>query len=116
MPPPGLLVRRPRALTLRCNPLRIGRDAFLAECAGRGIAAEAGSSAQAVRLREPAPVRELPGFDDGWFAVQDEIAMRVAAALDPAPGNRVLDLCAAPGGKATHLAELMGDEGVVDRL
>jgi 16S rRNA (cytosine967-C5)-methyltransferase len=109
----GFWFAGPAPMTLRCNPLRVGRDAFLAACAARGIAAEPGSSPQAVRLRDPAPVRELPGFEDGWFAVQDETSMAVAAALAPAPGSRVLDLCAAPGGKATHLAELMGDEGLV---
>jgi 16S rRNA (cytosine967-C5)-methyltransferase len=109
----GFWFAGPAPLTLRCNPLRVERDAFLVACAARGIAAEPGASPQAVRLCEPAPVRDLPGFDDGWFSVQDETSMRVAAALAPAPGSRVLDLCAAPGGKATHLAELMGDDGVV---
>ena len=66
---------------------------------------------QAVRLEESASIRELPGYADGWFTVQDQSAMRVASALDPQPGWRVLDLCAAPGGKTTHLAELMGDTG-----
>src|SRR5262249_19202068 len=48
-----------------------------------------------------------------WFAVQDASAMRVASALAPEPGGTVLDLCAAPGGKTTHLAELMDDRGRV---
>ncbi len=109
----GFWFAGPAALTLRCNPLRVERDAFLAACAAKGIDAEPGSLPQAVRLRKPIPVRDLPGFEDGWFSVQDETSMRVAAALAPAPGSRVLDLCAAPGGKATHLAELMADEGVV---
>src|SRR5262249_33850668 len=76
-----------------------------------GVAAEAGEHPQAVRLREPVPIRELPGYDTGWFTVQDESAMRVGTALAPEPGRRVLDLCAAPGGKTTHLAELMRDSG-----
>ena len=109
----GFWFAGPAPLTLRCNPLRVERDVFLAECAAQGIAAEPGSAPQSVRLLDSAPVRELPGFEQGWFAVQDETSMRVAAALAPAPGSRVLDLCSAPGGKATHLAELMGDEGVV---
>ncbi len=109
----GFWFAGPAPLTLRCNPMRIERDAFLAACAAKGIDAEPGSFPQAVRLREPAPVRELPGFADGWFTVQDETSMRVAAALAPTPGSRILDLCAAPGGKATHLAELMRDEGEV---
>jgi 16S rRNA (cytosine967-C5)-methyltransferase len=59
------------------------------------------------------PVRELPGCEEGWFTVQDESAMRVGTALAPEPGRTVLDLCAAPGGKTTHLAELMRDGGRV---
>jgi 16S rRNA (cytosine967-C5)-methyltransferase len=100
-------------LTLRCNPLRVSRDELLAALTRAGFAAEAGEHPQAVRLRESAAVRELPGYDAGWFSVQDESAMRVASALNPAPGWTVLDLCAAPGGKTTHLAELMRDEGRV---
>lgn len=54
-----------------------------------------------------------PGFSEGRFTVQDETSMKAAPLLDPRPGERVLDLCAAPGGKTTHLAELMGGEGLV---
>jgi 16S rRNA (cytosine967-C5)-methyltransferase len=103
----------PAPLWLRCNPLRTSRDAMLEALATAGIEAEAGEHPQAVRLIGHAPVRELPGFEQGWFAVQDQSAMRVASALSPLPGSRVLDLCAAPGGKATHLAELMANQGQV---
>jgi 16S rRNA (cytosine967-C5)-methyltransferase len=54
-----------------------------------------------------------PGFAEGRFTVQDETSMKVAPLLDPKPHERVLDLCAAPGGKTTHLAELMGGKGLV---
>jgi 16S rRNA (cytosine967-C5)-methyltransferase len=54
-----------------------------------------------------------PGFAEGHFTVQDETSMNVAPLLDPKPAERVLDLCAAPGGKTTHLAELMGGQGRV---
>ena len=54
-----------------------------------------------------------PKFADGWFTVQDETSMKVAPMVDPKPHERVLDLCAAPGGKTTHLAELMGGQGKV---
>ena len=54
-----------------------------------------------------------PKFADGWFTVQDETSMKVAPMLDPKEGEQVLDLCAAPGGKTTHLAELMGGKGRV---
>jgi len=54
-----------------------------------------------------------PRFAEGFYTVQDETSMKVAPLLDPKPGERVLDLCAAPGGKTTHLAELLGGKGVV---
>lgn len=55
----------------------------------------------------------LPGFTDGWFTVQDQASAFVVSALDPQPGDRVFDACAAPGGKAGHIACLVGASGVV---
>ncbi|MBC8289977.1 MAG: hypothetical protein H8E37_06640 [Planctomycetes bacterium] len=55
----------------------------------------------------------LPGFAEGLFTVQDETAMSAAVLLDPQPGQRVLDLCAAPGTKSTHMAQLMKNQGSV---
>jgi 16S rRNA (cytosine967-C5)-methyltransferase len=100
-------------VTLRCNPLRCSREQLLGRLARAGIAAEPGSHPQAIRMQETAPIRDLPGYSEGLFTVQDESAMTVAAAVDPQPGETILDLCAAPGGKATHLAELMKDQGRV---
>lgn len=54
---------------------------------------------------------DIPGFKEGAFSIQDESAMAAAVLLDPKPGESVLDLCAAPGGKTAHLAELMQDTG-----
>jgi 16S rRNA (cytosine967-C5)-methyltransferase len=107
----GFWFAGPAPLWLRCNLLRTDRDRLLAALAEAGIRAEPGEFPQAVRLLEPASVRDLPGYQQGWFSVQDESAMRVAAALGPQPGMTVLDLCAAPGGKTAHLAELMHNEG-----
>jgi 16S rRNA (cytosine967-C5)-methyltransferase len=68
----------------------------------------------AIRLLSPfGQIHDLPGFDRGWFVVQDRSAMRPAALLDPPEGARVLDLCAAPGGKCTQLAHAVGPEGRV---
>lgn len=54
-----------------------------------------------------------PRFEEGFYTVQDETSMKVAPWLDPRPEERILDLCAAPGGKTTHLAELLGGKGRV---
>jgi 16S rRNA (cytosine967-C5)-methyltransferase len=109
----GFWFASPAPLTLRVNPLRIDREALLAALASAGVRAEPGSHPQAIRLGDFAVVRELPGFAEGWFCVQDESTMRVASALAPPVAGRVLDLCAAPGGKTTHLAELMGGRGTI---
>jgi 16S rRNA (cytosine967-C5)-methyltransferase len=98
-------------LTLRCNPLRIEREQLLAALHEAGHVAEPGEHPQAILLHEAGPIRDLPGYADGCFSVQDESAMRVASALAPQPGESILDLCAAPGGKTTHLAELMRNTG-----
>jgi 16S rRNA (cytosine967-C5)-methyltransferase len=98
-------------LWLRVNPLRTDRVALLAALAAAGVAAEPGEHPQAIRLAGHANIRELPGYAEGHFAVQDASAMKVASALAPAPGSLVLDLCAAPGSKTCHLAELMRNQG-----
>jgi 16S rRNA (cytosine967-C5)-methyltransferase len=109
----GFWFAGPAPLWLRANPLRCTRDALLTKLQEAGIAAAAGESPQAVLLHEHYPIRDVPGFADGWFTVQDAASQRVGRALSPKPGARVLDLCAAPGGKTTHLAELMGNEGKI---
>lgn len=55
----------------------------------------------------------MPGFDEGAFAIQDQASAFVVRALDPLPGERILDVCAAPGGKALFAACLVGEEGTV---
>lgn len=103
----------PAPLTLRINALRTTRDEMLQALQEAGHAAEPAEHPLSIRVREAASVRDLPGYAQGWFAVQDQSATRVAEAVAPRPGDLVLDLCAAPGGKTTHLAELMRDQGRV---
>jgi 16S rRNA (cytosine967-C5)-methyltransferase len=70
-------------------------------------------SPQAIHLRGASSVTELPGFQEGLFQVQGEASQLVGFLLDPKPDERILDACAAPGGKTTHLAELMDDRGEI---
>ncbi|MHA7816454.1 MAG: 16S rRNA (cytosine(967)-C(5))-methyltransferase RsmB [Pseudohaliea sp.] len=94
-------------LTLRVNRQRGDREAALAALAAAGIEAAAGAlSPDALTLARPGPVEALPGFAEGVFSVQDEAAQLAAPLLAPRDGERVLDACAAPGGKACHLLEI----------
>lgn len=69
---------------------------------------------QALRLESPAgAIQDLPGYREGWWVVQDSSAQLVSYLVDPQPGQTVIDACAAPGGKAVHLAELMQDKGTL---
>jgi 16S rRNA (cytosine967-C5)-methyltransferase len=106
----------PGPLTLRANLLRTTQADLQAEVGG-----VAGELPWAVRLPQAggALPADLLAVREGRATPQDEASMRVVALLDPQPGERILDLCAAPGGKTTHAAELMRDEGEVvahDRL
>ena len=93
-------------LWLRVNRLKSDRDAAQAALQAAGIAATAHPAlTDALRIEDSMAVADLPGFEDGLMSVQDGSAQAVADALAPAPGARVLDACAAPGGKAAHLLE-----------
>jgi 16S rRNA (cytosine967-C5)-methyltransferase len=109
----------PAPMWLRVNALRTTRSAYLEQLAQAGIAAAAAPDvASALRLAEPVAVDALPGFAAGAVSVQDLSAQRAAELLELAPGQRVLDACAAPGGKTGHILELLagrGDVWAVDR-
>lgn len=99
-------------LTLRTNTLRISRDGLVSRFADNGISATpCRFSPHGIQVEGRHHIPGLPGFREGLFTVQDEASQVAALMLDPQPGERVLDACAAPGGKATHLAQLMDNQG-----
>lgn len=99
--------------TIRTNRLRITREDLLRRLQGRDLDAESGEAPEAIRIRGGRAVLSTPEFGAGLFYVQDETPMKVAPFLDLRPGLRCLDLCASPGGKSTHMAEAMGNDGQV---
>lgn len=97
---------QPAPLWLRVNRQHGSREAMLEQLEAAGIAAEASElGSDAIRLPVPVAVSALPGFADGALSVQDLSAQQVADALAVPKGARVLDACAAPGGKSAHLLE-----------
>ncbi|MBN1436123.1 MAG: methyltransferase domain-containing protein [Sedimentisphaerales bacterium] len=99
------------SLTLRVNRLRCTPAELLMRLTQMDLACHC--HGDAVQLDVSTSPDQLPGYQRGEFAVQDITAMDVAGRLGVAPGMRVLDFCAAPGGKTTHLAELMRNQGEI---
>ena len=98
------------ALTLRVNTSLTDRDQLTGKFEEAGLAVEKCEfAANGIRLPEAPVVTSLPGFNEGEFSVQDEAAQMAAVILQPADGERVLDACAAPGGKSCHLREIAPD-------
>ena len=94
-------------LSLRVNPLHNSREAYLARLKQAGLSASPSQlSPWAVTLEKPVPVTKLPGFADGDVSVQDAAAQLSPLLLGALENQRVLDACAAPGGKTGQLAEL----------
>ncbi|MGG7670520.1 16S rRNA (cytosine(967)-C(5))-methyltransferase RsmB [Yersinia sp. J1] len=91
---------------LRVSRLHHSRADYLELMQQAGIEAEPHAEyADAVRLITPCAVNDLPGFAQGWVTVQDASAQGCVDLLDPQNGEQILDLCAAPGGKTTHILE-----------
>lgn len=105
-------------VTLRVNPLRTGRDLLMERLSREGAEGvrETRFSPAGVTVERLPPVTTLPSFREGLFTLQDESSQLAVILLDPRPGETVVDACAAPGGKATMIAEIMEDRGRVIAL
>jgi len=100
-------------MTLRLNTRRQSRDEYLAELQQHGIQATTIQGVpSAVVLEHPMPVQQVPGFTQGLVSVQDAGAQLAGQLLDVRNGQRILDACAAPGGKTGHILELAEDLAV----
>lgn len=102
-------------IDLRVNPLRASIDEVEAAMQVAGVnIRRLPQLPQALRIiGGTGAIQQLPGFNEGWWTIQDGSAQLVSHLLDPQPGNLVIDACAAPGGKTTHIAELMADQGKI---
>jgi 16S rRNA (cytosine967-C5)-methyltransferase len=109
----GFWFDRRAPLSLRVNLLKTSRSELIRLLTERGVAASSGSVPESIRLEGTARVDTLPGFAEGLFSVQDESAMQAVERLAPRAGETILDLCAAPGAKTTHIAERMRNAGTI---
>jgi 16S rRNA (cytosine967-C5)-methyltransferase len=99
-------------MTLRVNVARGDRDTYLADLKANDIDAQPiEDTGEALQLSSPAPVESLPGFAEGRVSVQDAAAQLAAGLLAAEPGQRILDACAAPGGKTAHILEGIAAQG-----
>jgi 16S rRNA (cytosine967-C5)-methyltransferase len=106
---------QPPTIDLRINPLKVSLEGAIAAFQAVGIACHPMPNLpQALRLQDHSgDIRQFPGYAEGWWSVQDSSAQLVGHLVNPQPEEVIVDACAAPGGKTTHLAELMGDRGVI---
>lgn len=101
-------------LTLRVNRLRTDREKLRQDLEGEGVeAVETGLAPDGLTVKGVGSLTRLKAYRDGLFAIQDESSMLVAPVVAPKADQVVIDLASAPGGKATHLAELMGNQGKI---
>ena len=104
--------RRP-GVFLRANTLITTPEGLADRLAAEGLEFDMVGKSGLIKLKSHLPVPDIAGFSEGLFAVQDPTETVPAGKLAPEPGETVLDLCAAPGGKTVQLAELMEDRGVI---
>jgi len=105
----------PRTM-LRVNALKMSRDAALLTLSNAGMSAEKGQLSEDALILNRGKIVNEPLYQEGDVTIQDESSMLVGMALDPLPHMHILDACAGPGGKTTHIAERMEDKGDIIAL
>lgn len=104
-------------LTLRVNTLKTDHARLMDRLRGQGLSVSPTPfSPDGVVVEDAPPVSKIPLLDSGYYQIQDEAAQLIAYLVDPKPGERILDACAAPGSKTTHLAQLMENKGRIYAL
>lgn len=104
----------PAVLSLRTNRLRIDREKLLELLRNEGAKAYLSEWApEGILCTEHNALGESEALQKGYFQIQDESSMQVTYVLDPKPGDFVIDMCSAPGGKTTHIAERMNNQGKI---
>ena len=99
-------------VSIRCNQLKTDVQSLKDILKSEGLEVMPGEHmTNALQLTKTSSISDLPSFQQGLFQVQDQSSMLVGLILDPKPGEVIMDLCAAPGGKATHCAEIMNNQG-----
>jgi 16S rRNA (cytosine967-C5)-methyltransferase len=105
------------SLMLRVNTLKIDRRDLIEKLREEGLKPHPTTySGEGVHLQDPPPTSELPFLKEGLYVIQDEASQLVSSILDPRPGERILDACAAPGGKTSHAAQRMENRGEIYAL
>lgn len=105
------------ALTLRTNTLRIHREDLIEKLREKRLNPSPCSfSEEGILLKDPPPTSELPFLKEGLYIIQNEASQLVTFLLGPKAGERILDACAAPGGKTSHMAQKMRNEGEIYAL
>lgn len=103
----------PPDFVIRTNTLKCSRDELKEILKSKGIEVFDGSLEEAIIVKGYGMIEKSEEFNNGLFTIQDEGSMLVSKVLDPMPGEKIIDMCSAPGGKSTHCAQLMQNKGEI---
>ncbi|MCX7884351.1 MAG: 16S rRNA (cytosine(967)-C(5))-methyltransferase RsmB [Caloramator sp.] len=103
----------PSELTARVNTLKISKEDLVKILESKGIEVQNGRLYESIIFKGYSNIEKSYEFNNGYFIIQDESSMLSSKILNPMPSERIIDMCSAPGGKATHIAQLMLNKGEI---